>query len=335
MGAVLLSGAESGVARAVGRMTNDRQVEETALGWFTRLRDDRATEADWLAFADWVAASPVHGAAYDELERLWVGLDELQPESQASGANDNGRPGRSIRRRGWLYPAVGVAAAALLAIGIWPMMSNPAKVYRAEDQPLSVRLDDGSKVELNRHTEMWVRHESGSRRVVIWDGEAAFDVAHDAARPFVVEADGREVRVLGTAFNVMSHDGDFSVEVERGVVAVTARSAAKPVRLTAGGRVRQAGNDAPQVDRVDPAAVATWQSGVLVYRAAPLDEVGRDLSRYFSKPVKVSASAKGLRFTGALRIADEKAMLDQLRDFMPVDVQSTSAEVRLTSRETG
>ena len=335
MGAVLLSGAESGVARAVGGMTNDRQVEETALGWFTRLRDDRATEADWRAFAEWIAASPAHGAAYDELERLWVELDELRPKSLVFGANDNGRLGRSIRRRGWLYSAIGVAAAAVLAIGVWPMLINPAKVYRAEAQPLSVRLEDGSRLELNRHTEVWVRHEAGSRRVVLWDGEAAFDVAHDAARPFVVEADGREVRVLGTAFNVVSHDGDFSVEVERGVVAVTARSAAAPIRLTAGGRLRQADNTAPQVDRVEPTAVATWQSGVLVYRAASLDEVGRDLSRYFDKPVKVSSSAQGLRFTGALRIADEKAMLDQLRDFMPVDVQSTSAEVRLTSRETG
>lgn len=316
-------------------MTNDRQVEEAALGWFTHLRDDRASAADWRAFADWVAASPAHGAAYDELERLWVELDDIEPAGMAPpvpAANDNRRP---ARRRGWLYPAAGIAAAALLAVGLWPLMINPAKVYRAEDQPLAVRLADGSHVQLNRHSEMWVRLEAGSRRVVMWDGEAAFEVVPDAARPFVVEADGREVRVLGTAFNVVSHDGAFSVGVERGVVAVKVRAVSTPVRLTAGGRIRQADDAAPQIDAVDPASVATWKSGVLVYRAASLDEVGRDLSRYFDKPVKVSASAQGLRFTGALRIADEKAMLDQLRDFMPVDVQSDSAEVRLTSRERG
>lgn len=313
-------------------MTDEARAEEEALGWFARLQDAEATEADWRAFADWVAASPAHGAAYDALERLWVDLDEVETARIAPlvvPANDDARP---TRRRIWLYPAVGIAAAAVLAIGLWPYLGDRGATYRTTDQPLTVELADGSSVQLNRHSEMRVRLTNGDRRVVLADGEAAFDVAHDAARPFMVEADGREVRVLGTAFDIISHDGIFSVGVERGVVAVKTRSAETPVRLTAGGRVRQVGDAAAQVDVVDPAVIAAWRSGVLVYRAATLEQVGEDLSRYFDKPVKVSASARGLRFTGALRIADEKTMLDQLRDFAPVAIQAGPAEVRLTSR---
>lgn len=316
-------------------MMDDRSVEEEALGWFTRLQDADATEADWRAFTDWVAVSPAHGAAYDVLERLWVDLDAVEAVRvvpMVNPANDDARP---TGRRGWLYPAAGMVAAAALAVGLWPYLEDKGDLYRATDQPLTVRLADGSNVQLNRHSEMRVRLAPGSRRVVLSDGEAAFDVAHDAARPFVVEADGREVRVLGTAFDIVSHADAFSVAVERGVVAVSIRSSATPLRLTAGERVRQTGDAAPQVDAVDPAAVATWRSGVLVYRAATLVEVGQDLSRYFDKPVKVSASARGLRFTGALRIADEKTMLDQLHDFAPVTIQASPTEVRLTSRGEG
>lgn len=317
-------------------MTDETRAEEEALGWFARLQDAEATEADWRAFTDWVAASPEHGAAYDVLERLWVDLDEVETAPAAAPlllpANDHVRP---TRRRAWLYPAAGIAAAAVLAVGLWPYLGHPAEIYRTTGEPLTVQLADGSTVQLNRHSEMRVRLAPGDRRVVLTDGEAAFDVAHDAARPFVVEADGREVRVLGTAFDIVSHDDEFSVGVERGVVAVTTRAAKTAVRLTAGGRVRQDGDAPAQVDMVDPAAIATWRSGVLVYRAATLDQVGQDLSRYFDKPVKVSASARGLRFTGALRIADEKTMLNQLRDFAPVEIQAGSAEVRLTSRGEG
>lgn len=316
-------------------MMDDRKVEQEALDWFTRLQDIEATEADWRAFTDWVAASPNHGAAYDALERLWVDLDAVEVAVEpsfitpmANPANDDARP---RRRRGWLYPAAGAVAAVALAVALWPHLTDQGDLYRTTDQPLTVRLADGSNVQLNRHSEMRVRLARASRHIVLADGEAAFDVAHDAARPFVVEAAGREVRVLGTAFDIVSHDDAFSVEVERGVVAVTARSSTAPVRLTAGGRVRQVGDAAAQVDAVDPGAIAAWRSGVLVYRAATMAEVGRDLSRYFGKPVIVSASARDLRFTGALRIADEKTMLAQLRDFAPVTIQAGPAEVRLTS----
>lgn len=314
-------------------MMDDRKVEQEALDWFARLQDAEATEADWRAFTDWVAMAPAHGAAYDALERLWVDLDEVAVEParivpMVNPANDDARP---TRRRGWLYPAAGAVAAAALAVALWPYLADQGDLYRTTDQPLTVRLADGSSVQLNRHSEMRVRLAQGNRHIVLSDGEAAFDVAHDAARPFVVEADGREVRVLGTAFDIVSHDDVFSVGVERGVVAVTTRSAKTPVRLTVGGRVRQVGDAVAQVDAVDPAAIAAWRSGVLVYRAATMEEVGQDLSRYFDKPVKVSASARGMRFTGALRIADEKTMLAQLRDFAPVTIQADPAEVRLTT----
>lgn len=316
-------------------MTINARAQEEALNWFTRLRDPEATEADWRAFTDWAAASEAHGAAYDALERLWVDLDQVEAASLQAPirpANDDARPRRGRR---WLYPAAGLAASAVLAVGLWSYMIGPEQIYRTTDAPRVVRLDDGSRVQLNRHSEMRVRLAGARRRVALADGEAAFDVAHDAGRPFVVEADGREVRVLGTAFNVVNHDDAFSVAVERGVVSVRTRSTAKPTRLTAGGRIRQAGEAAPRIDVLNPSAVATWRSGVLVYREAALDEVAQDLSRYFGKPVTVSAALQGVRFTGALRIADEGAMLDQLSDFIPVSVEPGRADVRLTLRGEG
>lgn len=313
-------------------MTQDTQVEEQALGWFVRLSDVAATEADWRAFTDWIAASPTHGAAYDAIEQVWTELDDAAPvlavTPVTSAANDDARVSR---RKIWFYPLAGAAAAAALAIGLWPQFMNRPVLYRTGAEPLAITLKDGSSVRLNRHSEMSVRLSDGRRQVILEDGEAAFDVAHDADRPFVIDAGGRQIQVIGTAFNVVNHDDVFSVGVERGVVAVRAREAA-PVRLTAGQEIRQAGDLRPVLATVDPDSVSAWRSGVLVYREAPLAEVGEDLSRYFDKPVRVSPSARNLGFTGALRVADETTMLDQLRDFAPVTIDRKPTEVRLSVR---
>jgi transmembrane sensor len=49
---------------------------DAAAQWFARLQDEAATHEDWLAFEQWLAASPAHASAYQKLERIWVDLDE-------------------------------------------------------------------------------------------------------------------------------------------------------------------------------------------------------------------------------------------------------------------
>lgn len=319
-------------------MTQHRQVEEQALTWFVRLSDVEASEDDWRAFGDWIAAAPEHRTAYDALEQVWVDLDDALTAAPAEpvatvtplrrAANDDVRV---TRRRAWLFPVVGIAAAALTA-GLWPQFMNRPVIYQTQDAPQTITLEDGSTVKLNRHSSLQVRFNDGRRQVSLKDGEAAFDVAHDASRPFTVKADGREVRVIGTAFNIVSHHDDFAIGVERGIVSVQARSAKTPVRLTAGQTLHQAGDQAVELGASDAETISSWSTGVLVYRDAPITDISRDLSRYFDKPFTVSSSARGLRFTGALRIADETTMLAQLRDFSSVTVERTPDEVRLSAR---
>src|SRR3546814_17986320 len=71
------------------------------------------------------------------------------------------------------------------------------------------------------------------RRVILRRGEASFEVAHNVQRPFVVSAEGLDVRAVGTAFVVGIEDGGVEVTVEEGVVAVggAARGSPRPRSL--------------------------------------------------------------------------------------------------------
>ncbi|WP_439472395.1 FecR family protein [Brevundimonas sp.] len=313
-------------------MNSFTDIDEQARGWFVRLNGPDAPEADWLAFQDWIEADDAHRLAYDRVEALWVALEDV-PASALPANEDLPRPRRQASRPGWLLPGVGIAAAVLLAVGVWPMLNGgDLQTYRTTSAPQTVRLEDGSTVYLNRHSEMRVRMRPGRREVSLTDGEAAFDVTHDTRRPFVIAADDHSVEVLGTAFNVVNHDGRFSVSVERGVVGVTPANSRTPLRLKAGQRVDQVSNAAAVLSTVDPATASAWRDGVLVYRRASLGEVGDDLSRYLDKPVNVSQSARELRFTGVLRVGDEKIMLEQLRELVPVEVSRSPEGVELTRR---
>ena len=198
-------------------------------------------------------------------------------------------------------------------------------------------LSDGSRVVMNRHSDLSVRMGRSDRTVTLADGEAAFDVAHNPDHPFVITAGDHSVRVLGTAFNVLNHDGRFAVGVERGIVAVTPAgsdgSGARPaVRLIAGQKIAQNQAETPTLSQVAPERTSMWRQGVLIYRAADLSEVGDDLSRYFDKPVTIETSARSLHFTGALQVGDEATMLKQLQDFVPISVTRSSTEVRISGR---
>ncbi|HEX8470033.1 MAG TPA: FecR domain-containing protein, partial [Brevundimonas sp.] len=192
--------------------TSQPDIEEQALEWFVRLSDVDAPASAWMSFQDWLEADEAHGAAYEAVERTWVVLDGVVPTVAVLpvAANDQSSPARASnarrRRPVWLLPSFAAAAAAAMVIGIWRQISAvaPVESYHTDLEPRTVVLSDGSRVVMNRHSDLSVRIRRDNRTVTLADGEAAFDVAHNPDRPFVITAGDHSVRVLGTAFNVLN-----------------------------------------------------------------------------------------------------------------------------------
>ncbi|MEJ7810836.1 MAG: FecR domain-containing protein [Gemmatimonadaceae bacterium] len=125
---------------------------------------------------------------------------------------------RPAWRTGWRTGALRAAATvALVAAGslVWRGThggdEGPAVAARTFSTPVGTRdstvLADGSRVLLGPGSSLQTTEGyGGDRREVRLDGEALFEVRHDAARPFVVRAAGAVIRDLGTAFSVRSAD---------------------------------------------------------------------------------------------------------------------------------
>ena len=155
-------------------------------------------------------------------------------------------------------------------------------------------LADGTSVVLGPTSRLIVNPAEDGRSVTL-DGEGYFNVVHDAAHPFTVTVGGISVQDVGTAFAIQSDDsGGVRVAVDSGSVSVGPREtdgAGKSV-LNARDRATVNPNGVVLVER---SAVSdddlAWIQGRLVFRDAPLIQVGAELYRWYGVRLRVADSS--------------------------------------------
>lgn len=297
--------------------------------------------AESAALREWIAADPTRAAAVEEARRA---LDRQATVTAAAPAVDvdaawsrvaarmdavpaaprlvverGGTLGPSrVRRVGWLGGLV--AAAGLVGVlvararqdgGAGRFELVAATEVAVQD---TVRLPDGTTVVLAPESRLSMRadYATGARTLRL-EGEAWFDVVHDAARPFVVQAGGAEARDVGTAFTVSARPGTpLEVAVAQGVVELRATAApARPVRLEAGDLGVQQGQQAPTVTR-DTLAVRrrlAWTRGELTFTGATLAEVAGALRRWRGLDVRVDSALAGRRLDASFRDESDSTVL--------------------------
>jgi len=318
-------------------ISNEEARRETAAGWLVRLSAPDLDAAELSAFDAWLG-EPANAKAYDAA--LAVTL-ELQAAAPAILKSLRSAPARKpvIGRRGWLV-AGGAAAAAAVALAITPfsLLAPASQAYATvKGEHRTVRLADGSTIDLNAGSALSVSLGAHERRVTMAEGEAVFDVAHDAARPFTIAVGDRTVRVVGTRFDVRRRGGKLSVAVERGLVEVAPAegAAGRGFRLHPGQRLDHV-EGAPDVrlSAVDPTQIAGWKAGRLIYRDAPLADVVADLNQQFAKPITLADPALGaIPVSGVLVLDDQSAVIRRLALLAPIKALPSQQGVLLRRDE--
>lgn len=310
-------------------------VREEARAWLLRMSSGQAGSEDERALEDWLARSGEHRRQFTEVHRLWTELDQLPESAWLDDA-----PPLARQRSRWLpYALAASLAVVLLAGGLaWRDMAGFGKApdqwqYATLTAELrSVSLEDGSSVELGPRSRMRIEYARDQRRVLLQDGEAFFDVARDADRPFLIDVGVGTVRVLGTAFNIHRRGNQITVAVARGEVSVSRDS--HQVSLTAGQRLKLSQTEVYRLEDRPTAEIATWREGRRVFRDSPLSDLVADLNRYSQKPVVIADTRlAGMRVTGAFdNFADVPAVLETIELSLPARVTQTPERVLLRAR---
>lgn len=280
----------------------------------------------------WLAEDVQHRRAYDEMQQLWDHAGNLRddPELKAFTARRLAAMRRS-RSSTWLF----LAAAALSALlggtyfAAMRMATTPPARYATQlGERRTQMLADGTQVVLNTDTVIEVRYTRNQRSVELQHGEAQFDVAHDASRPFVVQVDGDTVTALGTRFQVRRNANAVVVTLLRGSVEV--EQGLEHRILHPDEQARISPGTGIHVEAIDPAQATGWLEGWLHFSNATLGEVVAEANRYSARKLRLAdPQLARLRLHGNFRTGDTASIAAAAGQLLPVKVDDRGADMVL------
>ncbi len=319
----------------VVRFPDPPSARDTAGLWIARI-DRGLTAEEARELERWLAADRANAVAFAALAELWEQTGRPGELAKLLPAETLGPQPRSATRP--VAAAAAVAAVAIVGALAWtlrpaseatsPSVQIAPQTYEYQTvvgAQSTVHLPDGSAVTLNTASEIEVRYSAGERAVLLEEGEAFFDVMHDAARPFRVYAGGRAMQAIGTAFDVRLDAGNHvRLMVTQGVVGVIA-VAGEPG--TAAAAVIETTVEAGKLARLDvgPATVEnlgidavqtrlSWQRGMLAFEDEPLEAVLAEMGRYTTIELVPDVAVRDVRVGGYFRATDVDGLLFALEE---------------------
>jgi transmembrane sensor len=325
------------------------QVVERASEWFVLMREPAVSAGEREQFVAWLLASPQHVGAYIDIARLWgdasqvdplldVSIDPQIPSniSQFPGnrtAADAPPPARGFSRP--LQMAAGLLITGAICLGLWLKLTAGVTYSDGIAEQRSITLEDGSLVRLDSSSKLIVRFSKRERTLELAEGQALFQVTHDAERPFIVTSGGVSVRAVGTEFNVNGLSERTVVTVVAGKVRLSGSASLRDASVSTG---QQASIDRRgQVEmqaNADVAASTGWLQHRLIYQGSRLGDVVEEFNRYNRIPIVLTdPKLTDMRINAVFHTTDSASLLQFLGGLEGVRVQRLGNEIRI-DRET-
>ncbi len=351
-------------------LSDQERIDSEAAHWLVELPDLEPDHPHREKFLAWLNSDPRHSDTYDQAARLYEDMSHLPPRSDEVPS----RRRNALHPGGWTIAAA-AACLALIVVAARPSLvqelapgggyGSDARQMQGHQRDLAARgnasdrmggfanlefvtpvstqreitLPDGSIMTLGAASQIALRFTPAERRLILARGDAYFKVAHNRLRPFVVVANGTEIKAVGTAFGVHFGVGGVRVAVSEGRVEVQQQLAKSREVKTVG--VLIAGQetvvDKPTATLAAPVRSLTiassaslsqlsWREGWLGYDDRPLAEIVDDLNRYYAAGVVLTDQRVGaLRVTGAFRTSDIVSFINALPETTAINVRHNAS----------
>jgi len=369
----------------------NHQLYAEAADWLIEFRSGDIDVAGRKAFYEWLRTSPEHMRAYLELAAIWNEgsaldpahsvpdgglLETSEPETNVIAlstshserphginATDRSQPTRVSARlvgRRLVYLAASLLLAASAALQ-WYWHEVRGVYSTGVGEQHLITLSDGSVIELNAQSRIRIRYYSRQRDVDLLRGQALFNVAHDATRPFIVHTARSQVRAIGTQFDIYSKGGETTVSVIEGTVAVlpimqgeavnpeSSQAVAAPYSgadrmtshdLATGALLLTSGEQAVVVAQAavkqlspDIAAATAWSQGHIVFHGTRLKDVATEFNRYNTRHLVIRApELLSFKVTGIFSSTDPTSLIRFLAGRPEMKVTETADEIVVSAR---
>lgn len=301
--------------------TLDVALSDRAIDWLVRLNSGEASTEEEAAFAIWRAQSDAHESAATEAEAIWFGVGLVEEQEFD---RDRANAQKRLTRRAALGAGFLLLAGAFAMQSDWIGQDLLADHVTGIGERRRVQLADGSSVDLNAGTALSVDLGSTERHVTLLRGQATFEVAQDAGRPFIVTANGGQTRAIGTAFDIDMRRDVVYVTVLEGVIAIAhgVNRAVRSVTASANQMVHYSRTEPPtRPKEVDSGALTAWRRGKMIFDRRPLDEVVADIQRQRKGRIIIANDRLAkLVVTGVFDLDDPETVLNTMETGLSVRV---------------
>lgn len=315
-----------------------RAMRHAARRWFVRLRHEDIKPAEYAEFMRWLNAKPAHAAAFQAVEQLWGELDGIREPILARFPRISPQTRRMPGWSGWALAAC--LAVVVAALGLqYRTTLEPNSVATAQTAQLfsaprgevrQILLADGSRITLAPGSILRATIDGARRKTVLQKGEALFEVAHDPAHPFVVEAGAARITVLGTVFDTRLTSQLTQVTVHSGRVQLATPQA--HALILPGQRGRVSSGHLVEPEAVNLNATLGWQQGVQVFEREPLGDVLADLNRFDDRLLTLADPALAqIPVSGVFRQGSLDDFINALGQSVPLTVQAIAGGYRLAA----
>lgn len=203
-----------------------------------------------------------------------------------------------------IYWKIAASVALLLAFGVFAFYNSQKEIVEQQESvayvekatpkgaKLNFYLEDGTHVILNADSKIKFSptYTTDKKREVYLSGEAYFEVAKDAERPFTVYTDQFSTTALGTIFNIDARDENETVKIAllEGSVLVKNQDPSAEVILEPGQMIRASKSNSRMAQlSFDPKAMTSWKDGVIYFNKTPFDVSMSTLERWYGVNIEL------------------------------------------------
>lgn len=251
--------------------------------------------------------------------------------------------------RFYLRVSAGVAACLLFILvsgGVYRHFAEPSPVLYSNyitgnpDDTGLLELPDGTLIHVGPKTSIRYGTDFNRKsRIVYLEGEAFFDVAKNADKPFIVKTNGQEIEVLGTRFNVFAYSTDslYMTTLQEGSVKMRFENQDDAVYLKPNQQLIFNRNRCQtEIQEVDAKAASSWTDGYYHFQQEPLSVILQRISHVYDVRFRIASGAIGqIVFSGTFcRSQTINEILDLIKMSLPSITYHIYADsIEIKSRE--
>ena len=283
----------------------------TPFDLLSRYLSGNASDSEVNRLEEWVAASAENKSQFRAYKKAWIlsGMKEnyqnIEVDKEWEALSEQLSPGAKLRslpknirprRFFFLRIAAAVALLVLVAAGLYRSWNAGESLeVLARNEVREQQLPDGTQIALNQNSSLQYSSDSKkAKRRVALSGDAFFEVKKDNKRPFVIQAQTVEVKVLGTSFYVDSREEQSTIQVivQSGLVAMSTGDQTIELRADESGIYHKNTGQLVKKQNEDANYLA-WKNDELVFKETDLETVLTTLNRHFD--AQLSLAHEGLR----------------------------------------